>query len=171
MSPKAIVISIVVLLAVSIATPVMVHAPVEGVIVYSVVLFVVTGIVPIIIWAFGRFRARNAIVPIVVWGGFLFLSSAVALLAVNFGPMLDKIMADPEMKKGYIASLKKSCIDRNGNLASAATVAAQCDCEATRMANELRFSEMMDALKGKQDRGLQQKVKDIVAQCQRAAQR
>jgi len=171
MSHRAIAISFVVMLVLAIATPVLIGASLVGVVVTAVALFVATGLVPIVIWAFGSFRARNAIVPIVVWGGLLVLSCAGVLLANNFGPLLDRVMENPEMKKGYIAGLKKSCIDRQGNSAPAATVAAQCDCEANRMGDELRFSEMMDAIKGNQTRAVEQKVRDIVSACQRAAQR
>lgn len=171
MSHRTIAISCVVMLALAIATPVLIGSSVAGVIITAIVLIAATGVVPIVIWAFGSFRARNAIVPIVVWGGLLTLSCAGVLLAANFGPLFDRMMADPEMKKGYIASLKGSCTDRKGNSAPAGVVAAQCECEANRMANELRMSELLDSLKGNESRDFRRKVRDIVAECQRAAQR
>ena len=123
-------------------------------------LLLLSGILPLLFWAFGRFRAEKAGGPLVVWGflGFLFASTATAedfyegKLAISNIPANISAFFSNDYET-FIRVVKTSCVEsRNRNSTdrqtglSDAAFAAFCQCYAEALLKELTVQEFRIAL-------------------------
>lgn len=171
----AVVICLVVMLTLALLTEVATGASLAFVLLDGGILFLATGAVPMIIWAFGRFTARNALAPIVIWGGILVLSCGGVYVYAVIVPAVtqaaDQMAKDPKLKQQYrdamIKSARESCLRREAS-APPARAAAICDCESQRLADAVTPADLAAMLKGNGNaQQMGQKIRDAVEQCRR----
>lgn len=141
--------------------------------------FVLTAIVPAILWAIFRFNLRAAVAPVVLWV-FLFVASAY-LVKVGENTDLKYRQTQPlrdEDRAEFVRSMTQRCLARvqvqpsaGGAGLSAEQAALWCDCYVGRLAKELTVAEIEDLAEHLQ-RGRAQdvevsqtKLKSIGASC------
>ncbi len=131
-------------------------ALIGGVIGGAALPFIGAGLIPIIVWAFGRFRADKAGGPIMIWG---FLAVLVMGLAAA-GTLYDRQQAITTTASNiasltggdydaFVRSTRQSCVENQRksqiNRASGVTdqqITAYCQCFATAMAKEVTADEV-----------------------------
>ncbi len=112
---------------------------------------VLIGILPLIFWAFGRFRVENAGGPLVIWGllgGLLFLLSTVGSayegkLAIGNIPANINALFSNDYET-FIRVVKTSCVESRNRDDPA--FAAFCQCYAETLLKELTVQEFRVAL-------------------------
>lgn len=121
----------------------------------AVGLFIVAGLLPVVVWAFGRFRAKSAPAPLFVW--FVLLLGAGAMLGYGQNIRAEKIYQamqgaalDDKARHGFISATRSSCIEtqtqhplnQEGG-ATADQIAAYCDCYANGLGQEITADELI----------------------------
>ena len=142
-------------------------APLGATVGGAIEIYAVSAVIPLIIWAFGRFRLQKAIVPVAVWGVLLVLVGGASLAKASFAPLMAAVLENPEVKKGFregfISNAWKSCTD------SDAQTEAVCVCTVTGMADNFTPAELVNLAAVNEDdlppevRG---KIDAIAAKCQ-----
>ena len=94
----------------------------------------------------------------------------IALMAIGLGGRADAASDSAAVNQGFLDGFKSSC-NQDTKTAGAGRVtddkiAAYCDGSATQMLARMNDDEMADLMKGEMSAELQQKVNDVVAQCQ-----
>jgi hypothetical protein len=134
---------------------------VGSVVVATAAIYGVSAVVPLIIWAFGRFRLQKAIVPVATWGVLLVLvgtahglAAVAAARAPGLAAMLAGFLEIPAVKEGFregfVASATQSCIataKAKSTTLSDVQLAAYCACTATQMVDTLTTQEMVDLMR------------------------
>jgi hypothetical protein len=147
----------------------------------TLVIYAVSVVVPLIVWAVGRFQWQRAIAPVVVWGILLVvvgtshvLATAIKALGPSLPAMLASFMQNPAVKegfkKGFVTSATKSCVDtaRSKNTPLSDTqLEAYCACTATQMVDTLTAEDMMELVRGGDELPpeVRSKIAAIVARC------
>ena len=138
-------------------------------------------VVPLIVWAVGRFQWQKATAPVVVWGILLVVVGTSHVLATaikTLGPSLPAMLASllensavkEGFKKGFVKSATQSCVDtaraKNSPLPDA-KLEAYCACTATQMVDTLSIEEMAELMRGGDDLPppIRSKINAIVARC------
>jgi len=116
--------------------------------------------------------SRSKIIALVCAGVVVVIIGVVVLVWANLGKLAQTAMDTPEGKKGFIDGFKQNCT-KSAKAATAGRVddskiEAYCDCSAQRMLEKVNGDEIVDMMKGSMTPALQQKVNDVVAQCQSA---
>ncbi len=146
--------------------------------------FIGAGLVPMIVWAFMRFRAQKAGGPFVVWG---FLAVVVMGLATA-GNLYDRQQAITAAANNiasltggdyddFVRSTRRSCVDRQRksqiNRASGVTdqqVNAYCQCYATAIAKEVTPEEVAYLYRNNTpSESFRQKAERLAPTCSRLA--
>jgi hypothetical protein len=147
----------------------------------TLAIYGVSVVVPLIVWAVGRFQLEKAIAPVIVWGILLVVVSTghgLAIGVTSLGPSLPALLAsllqNPAVKegfkKGFVTSATKSCIDtaRSKNTPPSDTqLEAYCGCTATQMVDSLTSAEMVELMRGGDDLppDVRSKIGAVVARC------
>jgi hypothetical protein len=119
-------------------------------------VFVVAGILPLIVWAFKRFRAEKAAAPFVIWGllGIVYMGLATAGTLYDRQQAITTTASNIASLTGgdydaFVRSSRQSCIDNQRksqiNRASGVTdqqIIAYCQCFAAAMAKEVTAEEV-----------------------------
>jgi hypothetical protein len=139
------------------------------------------GILPMIFWAFGRFRAQKAIGPLTAWPFLLFLFALAAIYVDSYEGAVSFANV-PANFAGFLSSdydtfvrvVRNSCTDnqkkRPAEGVSATQVATFCDCYANALAKELTAYELKVALRrGDMTPQAKDKVTRVAPPCRRLA--
>jgi hypothetical protein len=142
----------------------------------AAVIFALTAVIPLVIWACLRFEVRRSVVPLMIWGGLVIVASGAGIVASNARPILTGLMEQPSVKKGFresfIPSAKKSCVAsaqaNRSTTVSDGQIDRYCDCSAEGMADDLTADEFIDLVKGASSPppSVQAKLIAIVQRCQ-----
>ena len=142
----------------------------------AAVIFALTAVIPLVIWACLRFEVRRSVVPLLIWGGLVIVASGAGIVASNARPILTGLMEQPSVKKGFresfIPSAKKSCVasaQANRSMTvSDDRIERYCDCSAEAMADDLTADEFIDLVKSARSPppSVQAKLIAIVQRCQ-----
>lgn len=152
-------------------------APLGAVVASAIAVYAVSAVIPLVIWAFGRFRSQKAIIPVAVWGVLLVLVSGASVAKANFAPLLTALLENPDVKKGFregfISSARKSCITSARSQApslSDAQIESYCGCTAAEMADKFTPAEMVDLARYNElPPEIRGKIVAIAAKCRVAA--
>lgn len=130
------------------------------------------GMIPLIVWAFGRFRAERAAVPLFLWGALAVVLTPLALTGEFYEG--DKSLAKiPNNIAAFFTSdydtfvrvVSNSCNEnqRKHPLAGATDqqVSSFCSCYANALAKQLSPSELKDGL-NRREGGLSAAVKEKI---------
>jgi hypothetical protein len=112
-------------------------------------IYVVSAPIPAGIWAFGRFRARSALIPFVTWGVLLVLGYA----GLGFGLLYDLYRGTDEVsdfRSSFLRSTKLSCMDGQRKKSennqkrrfTEAEIGGFCECFANEMLKQITTDEI-----------------------------
>lgn len=145
-------------------------------------LFLVSGVIPIVWWAFARFRAKKASGPLLLW----FLLIAFLGYYTNIGKnyeleseleKLGKTGFSEEYRQDGIAMMERGCISKSqqdpltrmANITDA-QISAYCDCYANNLWDELTPDEISYYVKEKKPSAvMQKKMDELMPICVEAA--
>jgi len=146
-------------------------------------VYIVSAIIPLIVWAFGRFRSERATIPLVIWA----VLGLADMTLVQFGRHYEQQrelarLADSPAPSGadredFIQGAKNSCIASQRQAIPAGVAAAfqqqvekLCSCYADAMVNALTGAEIRAlAANGTIPANAQQKAEQAATSCRRLA--
>ena len=160
-------------------------AAISGLVGEAISIFVMAGVIPLIIWAFGRFRAANAAPAMIAWGIL-----GVILAALNgIGTLYDRNLAVDEAAKSFVLAgkdrddflrqSKRGCVDTQNRSAlnrqigfTAQQIDTFCACSADALSRAITVEEFRYlALNGRLSASLQSKADQISQSCMLALRR
>jgi hypothetical protein len=144
-------------------------------------IYAMSGAIPIIVWAFFRFRLASAHGPLIAWG-ILFVLAAIA---TEEGYRFDREQEIKELaSKSVLTSrdrdylggkLKSGCIERqqqatiNGHArATNQQMTAYCDCFANALIRSMTVEEIVGIASGKPSASVQAKSDRLGPECSRS---
>ena len=144
----------------------------------AIAAYVISAILPLIIWAFYRFRLQSARGPMVLWAclgivSFYLMyvgtqSSQEREIERNFSSA-DRTQSALTMKKSCVESQTKTAISRNDNI-NIQQINAYCGCYAASLSQIITSEETVYVAKnGTAPPSLQQKINQAFAGCSAAA--
>jgi hypothetical protein len=125
-------------------------------------LFAISGILPLIGWAFGRFRAQNAFVPLLAWG---LLGLAIGCLGI-----VGQQSGRAQGRDAFLRGIKDSCGKRKNEPRPVGVadqqIDAYCDCIAESITNKVVTDEIKFLVQtGKLPDSLKEKTAQSYATC------
>jgi hypothetical protein len=146
-------------------------------------VYVVPAIIPLIVWAFGRFRCESATIPLVIWAVLGLADMGFVLFGRHYEQQreLARLADSPALsgadREDFVQGARNSCIasQRQSIPAGAAAAFQQqveklCSCYADAMVNALTGNEIRAlAANGTIPANAQQKAEQAATSCRRLA--
>jgi hypothetical protein len=148
----------------------------------AVGLFLVSGLIPIVVWAFRRFRTEKARGPLYAWFVLLFIFGFIVAYGQSFDlerkiEQIGRTALTGKHRQDFIVAARHGCtktqrqdpLNRQVGVTDA-QISAYCDCYANALANHLTPDEIVYYAKfGKPSATTQRKIEDLLPTCTRAA--
>jgi uncharacterized protein YdbL (DUF1318 family) len=146
--------------------------------------YVASGALPLIYWAFRRFRSQQAAAPLFVWGilGLAYMGLVATGNLSDWNDGISGQVAKIATLSGkdyedYLQSVKTSCVENQQGSqinqqggATASQIATYCHCFAEAIAKQATADELEYAARnGKPSASLQEKANKIMPSCSRLA--
>jgi hypothetical protein len=145
----------------------------------GIFVFLLSGIIPTIVWAFFRFRTEKALAPLVTWAvlGMIFMLGGEVARRNNRDVQLDEItQTSSTAHTDAIRGFKDGCVSsQQRNAPNRTAVMNQkiekfCDCYANRLVGMVTSEEMREtAATGKIPASIQTKIAQILPPCRQLA--
>jgi hypothetical protein len=146
-------------------------------------VFILAGIIPLIVWAFSRFRAQSAGGPLVLWAILGVIVATLSGVGFNFdlqqkiNTELNQFEITGKDRDAFIRDAKIGCMDtqRQSNLNRQVGITDQqidvyCTCFASGLVNLITRDEMRYiVVNNKQPTSLEEKAARYAPTCRRAA--
>jgi uncharacterized membrane protein YhaH (DUF805 family) len=156
--------------------------PLGSIIGAAVGLFLVSGLIPVAVWAFRRFRAENASGPLYAWLALLVIFGFMVAYGQSFDlerklGQIGRTTLTGKHRQDFVVGARRGCIgtqqqdplNRQAGVTDA-QISAYCDCYANALANNLTPDEIVHYAKfGKPSAATQRKIEELLPTCTRAA--
>jgi hypothetical protein len=151
----------------------------------AISIYVLSAILPLIVWAFSRFRAQNASVPLIVWGLLGLVVGGLQHVSHQFDreQEMSKLVSAPTLagkdRDDFFHGTKLSCVDdqQKNELNRRVGVTDQqidtyCECIADSVTTQVLTNEIKFIVQtGKQPDSLKEKIVQSSVMCSRSVLR
>ncbi len=145
-------------------------------------IYAMSGAIPVVVWAFFRFRTACAHGPLIAWGLLTVLASVLTEEGYRFDreqrirELASQTLLAGRDRDDFIRAAKLACVERQQqsslNRQAGATIqqiAAYCDCVIGALARSITIDEVVDMAKnGKPSASLQEKGDRLAPGCSRS---